>query len=609
MNATMAQASLLIASVLFASLWQGVLIVGAVWIALRSLPRLGAATRYAIWFCALVALVAIPIFTVSSATSLRVLPTATPVADRAAVKTFDASARVASKSDVGTSDRAVRMSPAARESDTNITTERKRPFTIPQNIGLAAALLWLLAAAARGLALLLDLIKLVAIGRNAQRWSEAHGFPVFLSDSVDVPLALGFVRPRIVLPTSLVAQFGSEELEAILIHEVAHLRRWDVWTNALARLIEACIAFNPLAWFVMRQLAMEREISCDDWVVARTDSGEAFARILASLAKCSRTRVSLAAPSVLGSRHALVVRIERLLDSRPRRLRLSPFALGGAMMFLALIALTLQTLSPVLAMEPVAQEATTAPIVATCAVPNRGIVMTHFLGKDRRGKATRANDVELKDQTQALIKKFGASNVGTIDLTVDASGKPTKTVVVKGSNPQAGHILARAVLASSYSPARSNCIPLASTVRLSVALGSPERATISVLTPVYKAGWSEKHGACKIPIVTHARFRLGFQGRLPYTQMLPWFPDSMMHPNDENVDTAVDVHTKPDGAFTSVSLVKSSGKTAFDNEALSAARRATYPLTEAKCATMPSEYVWKTSFLSNGPAVVLRGDP
>ena len=87
---------------------------------------------------------------------------------------------------------------------------------------------------------------------------------MFLSDSVDVPLVMGFVRPRIVLPASLVGQVSSEELESILIHEVAHLRRYDVWTNAFVRMIETCIAVNPLAWFIMRQLAMEREIACDD---------------------------------------------------------------------------------------------------------------------------------------------------------------------------------------------------------------------------------------------------------------------------------------------------------------------------------------------------------
>jgi len=601
MNATIAQASLVIASVLFASLWQGVLIVGAVWIALRSLPRLGAATRYAIWFCTLLALVAIPVFTVSTGnrSSLLVLPAATPVAQRAAVTTIEVPARAASQSDVAPNDRAVITDPTARDSDTSATNERKTPLTIPQNIGLAAALLWLLAAAARGLVLLLDLVKLVAISRSARRWSETHGCRVFLSDSVDVPLAMGFVRPRIVLPASLVGQVSSEELESILIHEVAHLRRYDVWTNAFARMIETCIAVNPLAWFIMRQLAMEREIACDDWVVARIGTGDGFARTLASLANRPRIRVSSAAPSVLGSRHAIVIRIERLLDARPRRLRLSPIALGGAVMFFALIALMLQTLSPVLALELLAPEATAVPVVASCAVPNRGIVMTHFLGKDPRAKATRGSDVELKDQTQEIVTKYGAAHVATIDLTVDAAGKLTKAVVVKAPYPKVGRMLSLVALASSYSPARSNCAPIAATVRFSIPVGSPERATISILTPVYEAGWSKKHGTCKIPSVMRARYRLGFQGRLPYSQMLPWFPDSMTHPSGENLNTIVDVHTKPDGAFARVSLAKSSGKTPFDNEALSAARHATYPLTLARCATMPSEYVWKTSFLPN----------
>ena len=175
---------------------------------------------------------------------------------------------------------------------------------------------------------------------------------MFLSDRVQVPLAAGFLRPAIILPASLVERLPADAVETIVIHEVAHLRRYDVWTNALARIAEAFVVLNPAAWFVMRRLSMEREIACDDWVVARTGAGDAFARVLAALAGSAGARMPLAAPSALGSRHAIVVRIERLLDSRPRHLRLSPPALGGAFMLLALIAFTVQSVSPVLAYAP-----------------------------------------------------------------------------------------------------------------------------------------------------------------------------------------------------------------------------------------------------------------
>ena len=602
MNATIAQASLVIASVLFASLWQGVLIVGAVWIALRSLPRLGAATRYAIWFCTLLALVAIPVFTVSTGnrSSLLVLPAATPVAQRAAVTTIEVPARVASQSDVAPNDRAVITDPTARDSDTSATNERKTPLTILQNIGLAAALLWLLAAAARGLVLLLDLVKLVAIGRSARRWSETHGCQVFLSDSVDVPLVMGFVRPRIVLPASLVGQVSSEELESILIHEVAHLRRYDVWTNAFARMIETCIAVNPLAWFVMRQLAMEREIACDDWVVTSIGAGDGFARTLASLANRPRMPVSSAAPSILGSRHAIVIRIERLLDARPRRLRLSPAALGGALMVFALLAIVLQAVSPVLAYTPpqLTQTVTAAATSAACAVPNRGIVMTNFLPKVRSTIKTPSINVELKNNAALAIKKVGAANVATVDITVNIAGKATK--VVASPNLRYASLIAilpRLYRSSGYLPALVNCVPVESTVRLSVPMTPPEPSTYSAIVPVYAAGWSDANGSCKIQSVGHRRNRIGFQGKLPYTDELPWYSGTMLQePEGSEFVTVARVHVDADGSAARVVLSRSSGKPAFDQASLSAARRAMYPLSQQTCPTMPTDYVWTTTY-------------
>ena len=192
------------------------------------------------------------------------------------------------------------------------------------------------------------------------------------------------MHPAIILPSALVEQLDAGAVETIVVHEVAHLRRYDVWTNAFARVAHAFVALNPAAWFVMRRLATEREIACDDWVVARTGSGDAFARTLAALATRVRLRAPLAAPSAVGSRHSVVVRIERLLDARPRRLRLSPPAIGGSLMLLALVALAPQSVSPVLAYDAQpdlrAQASTAAPVAGSCPVPNRGIVMSYLLG-------------------------------------------------------------------------------------------------------------------------------------------------------------------------------------------------------------------------------------
>src|SRR5476649_388013 len=79
MSSTYAHAALTIAASLFASIWEGALIVGAVWLALRCLPKLGAATRYAIWLCTLAALVFVPVLAAGSASQSLTAATAVPV--------------------------------------------------------------------------------------------------------------------------------------------------------------------------------------------------------------------------------------------------------------------------------------------------------------------------------------------------------------------------------------------------------------------------------------------------------------------------------------------------------------------------------------------------
>ena len=327
------------------------------------------------------------------------------------------------------------VEPLIVPSEPAATAALRSRITVPPGVALAVALIWMLVAAGRSIVLLLDVRALAAVRRDARLWSTEYDFPVYLSDCVQVPLAAGFVHPSIILPASLVHRLPAEAVEAIVIHEVAHLRRYDVWTNALARVAEAFIVLTPAAWFVMRRLSMEREIACDDWVVARTGGGETFARALASLASGSACRMPLAAPSVLGSRHAIVVRIEELLDSRPRRLRLSPPALGGALVLLALIALAVQSVSPVLAYAPPqapprARGSAAMNVAANCPVPDRGVRLVRLMTRFSPNVTVASDKLESPLDARTFIDHYGAARVATFDLTVDAAGVPRKVVVL-----------------------------------------------------------------------------------------------------------------------------------------------------------------------------------
>src|SRR5664279_236573 len=110
------------------------------------------------------------------------------------------------------------------------------------------------------------------------------------SDSVRVPAALGYFRPIVVFPAWALQEIPAAELEAILLHELAHLRRWDDWTNLAQKIVKAVFFFHPAVWFIESRLTLEREMACDDAVLAASFSPRAYAESLVSLAEKSFLR-------------------------------------------------------------------------------------------------------------------------------------------------------------------------------------------------------------------------------------------------------------------------------------------------------------------------------
>jgi Zn-dependent protease with chaperone function len=135
------------------------------------------------------------------------------------------------------------------------------------------------------------------------------------SDRVNVPTAIGLVKPAVVVPEWVMRELSAEELNQILLHEVAHLRRWDDWTNLAQQLVKALFFFHPAVWWVERQVSLEREMACDDAVVEATASPRAYAECLAHLAEKTLVRRSVAlAQAALGRIRQTSLRVAQILD-------------------------------------------------------------------------------------------------------------------------------------------------------------------------------------------------------------------------------------------------------------------------------------------------------
>lgn len=140
------------------------------------------------------------------------------------------------------------------------------------------------------------------------------------SSLVRVPSAIGWLRPVILLPTSSLVGMTPQQLEAILAHELAHVRRHDYLVNLLQTIVETLLFYHPAVWWVSRQVRIEREHACDDLAVALCGDALVYAR---ALTKVEHLRKKRAQPqlSVAANGGELLSRIRRLVgvSDEPRR--------------------------------------------------------------------------------------------------------------------------------------------------------------------------------------------------------------------------------------------------------------------------------------------------
>lgn len=163
-----------------------------------------------------------------------------------------------------------------------------------------------------------------------------------VNDDLSSPVAAGFRSPAILLPTPL-ADEPAGTLESILHHELAHLERWDDWTNLIQQLVKATLFFHPSVLWLSRRLTIDREIACDDHVLAATRSPRDYALFLTEFASRARGRRLVAAPAAWSNQSQLKERIRMLLDSKrntsPQLVRAKVGTLSTAAALLAALGL------------------------------------------------------------------------------------------------------------------------------------------------------------------------------------------------------------------------------------------------------------------------------
>lgn len=203
-------------------------------------------------------------------------------------------------------------------------------WNLPQLLGSVLFGLWVLGVFVGFVPLVQSLLYLRKLKQKAlplkthqeqlQGWMDSHEIrrPIRLmtSSKVNVPMSLGFVRPVILMPDFLINQLTPAEVDQVLLHEIAHLKRRDDWSKLLQKMIRVLFFFHPAVWWMDRQLDAEREVACDDWVAQATQQRRNYAACLVRLVEIGLHRPKLPVQLGLMMASKIESRIKKLIDRK-----------------------------------------------------------------------------------------------------------------------------------------------------------------------------------------------------------------------------------------------------------------------------------------------------
>ncbi|UCC83639.1 MAG: M56 family metallopeptidase [Gemmatimonadota bacterium] len=294
----------------------------------------------------------------------RIAPTGTRVVESGAVAATESRRidrpRPARRLDVAS---ASGIEARSREIDAPLFAERavaEAPTGAGVPWGAVALFVWLAGALAVGAGIVLGVVRTWYLAGHAlpvksgRLWEAAERIAAQLGITRHVavlqcqgscmPMTWGLERPCVLLPAEA-DEWSDDLLQTVLLHELAHVRRYDYLTQLLARLACAIYWFNPLVWLAARRLRIERELACDDEVLRAGSRASDYAGHLLDMALSLRARPFLASVAMARASQ-LSARLRAVLDSGRARSSLTPRFVFAATACAALVAVTVAAASP-----------------------------------------------------------------------------------------------------------------------------------------------------------------------------------------------------------------------------------------------------------------------
>lgn len=166
---------------------------------------------------------------------------------------------------------------------------------------------------------------------------------IYISTKVDVPSVLGTIKPIILIPIACLNNMTTDQMEAIILHELAHIKRHDYLINLVQIAIETILFYNPFVWLISTIVRREREHCCDDIVLKQNIAPINYANALVSLETIKVKEFELALAAT-GNKNQLLNRIKRMMEMKKSRINFTQ--LVGILVILFAFASTLLIYTP-----------------------------------------------------------------------------------------------------------------------------------------------------------------------------------------------------------------------------------------------------------------------
>ena len=154
----------------------------------------------------------------------------------------------------------------------------------------------------------------IYVQQIAERMGIKKNIQVWISEIVDTPMTIGFWKPIILMPIASINGLSTQQVEAILLHELSHIKRNDYFVNLLITSIDIILFFNPFSRLFVRSIRKEREHSCDDLVLQFEYNAHAYASALLSIEQKRVMKLSLAMAATGKNNQVLLERVKRILN-------------------------------------------------------------------------------------------------------------------------------------------------------------------------------------------------------------------------------------------------------------------------------------------------------